>query len=30
MNAHESLKGHETEGCEITGFAGNVQEMILS
>ena len=27
MNADESLKGHETEGCEI---AGNIQEMILS
>ena len=29
-NGHESLKGHETEVCEIASFAGNIQEMVLS
>ena len=30
MNAHESLKGLEMDGCEIAGFAVNIQEMTLS
>ena len=30
MNSHESLNGHEREGCETSGFAGKIQEMILS
>ena len=30
MNAHKNLKRHEIEGCESAGFAGNIQEVILS